>query len=151
MATGRRLYGTLGRLTGLFEVLESLQQGAAEATGFANGREITIRWNLRFRDLATKEFEAQSRGELGRGQQVRQCPETQIGMAVGQFLCELSLQMQAEQAGGYDDGERREWAVGLSKCQDFERESCFKCRLKWAEMDFAWRWRRKVASRTHSE
>ena len=30
-------------------------------------------------------------------------------------------------------------------------EGGFEYRLKWAEMDFAWRWRRKVASRTHSE
>jgi hypothetical protein len=59
--------------------------------------------------------------------------------------------MQAEQAGGNDDGEWCERAVGIAKCHNFERESCFECRLKWAEMDFAWRWRRKVASRTHSE
>ena len=59
--------------------------------------------------------------------------------------------MQAEQAGGNDNGERRERAVGVAKCPDLGGQDGFERRLKRAEMDFAWRWRRKVASRTHSE
>ena len=59
--------------------------------------------------------------------------------------------MQAEQARGNDDGERRERAVGVPKCLDLRGEGRFEGWLKWAEMDFAWCWRRKVASRTHSE
>ena len=72
-------------------------------------------------------------------------------MAVGQLPCEFSLQIQAKQTGGNDDGERRKRALGVPKCQDFGGEDGFEYRLKWAEMDLAWRWRRKVASRTHSE
>jgi hypothetical protein len=30
-------------------------------------------------------------------------------------------------------------------------EGRFQRWLKWAEMDFAWRWGGKIASRTHSE
>ena len=135
----------------MFEVLESLQQGAAEATCFADGREISIRWDYRFRDLAAKKFETESRGKMGRWQQIRKRTETQVGVAIGHVFRKFSLQMQAEQAGGDDDGERREWAIGVPKCLDLDGEGCFEGWLKCAEMDFAWRWRRKVASRTHSE
>src|SRR5205085_935309 len=67
----------------LFEVLERLQQCAAKATGFADRREIAGGGDFIPGNSIAQQFQPEPWGKSSRRQEVDQCAEAQIGMAVG--------------------------------------------------------------------
>ena len=123
----------------MFEVLERFQEGATESAGGADGRKPTVGGNIFLSDLVAEQLQAKARSETRWRQEFREHVKAEIAMAVGQDAGEMSLEAQAEQACGHDDGDRSERSAGLLEGDHLSGEVGLQGWLKRAEMDFAWR------------
>ena len=135
----------------MFEILERLQQRAAETTRIADGSKIAVGGDFILCDPVSEKFQTQPRGYPDGRQKVGERAKAQVDMAVGQRAGEEALEAQPEHARRDNDGNRRQRATGRFYAGNIGGEGRFQRWLKWTKMDFAWCSSGKIASRTHSE
>ena len=100
-------------------------------------------------DLVAKKFQAEPRGLTRGWQEVFEHAEPQIDVAIGQPVGQRPLKIQAQQARRDNDGQGGERAARFPPLGNFLRQGRLQYRLERADVDFAWYWRAKIASRTH--